>query len=350
MQNAGAVLENVKKYYGKILKKTADLKSNACMCGDFPLESHRRILSEIDDEVLKKYYGCGSPIPSDLEGCTVLDLGCGSGRDVYLASKLVGPKGSVIGIDMTSEQIKVARRHQARQAKRFGLKKSNVDFRVGYIEDLASAGIEDNSIDVVISNCVINLSPMKEKVFSEIFRVLKPGGELLFADIFAGRRVPPALSDDLILLRERFGGAMYIEDFRRLLRNVGCMDHRILSATPVHIGNPDIEAKVGMIDFFSLTVRAFKLSSLEDICEDYGQVACYLGTIADCPFQFTLDNQHTFETNKPMLVCGNTAAMISETRYRKHFRVLGDTSIHYGPFESASGESDCGSGGGCSCG
>jgi len=351
MDSAESVLASVKKYYGKTLKKTTALRSNACKCANALPDGHRKILSEIDDEILEKFYACGSPIPADLVGCVVLDLGCGSGRDVYLASKLVGPKGTVIGIDMTDAQIKVAKRYQARQARRFGFKRSNVDFRVGYIEDLASAGIADNSVDVVISNCVINLSPMKDKVFSEIFRVLKPGGELLFADVFAGRRVPQPLREDPVLFGECLGGAMYIEDFRRLLRNLGCMDHRVVSATPINIGDPEIEQKVGMIDFFSLTIRAFKLSSLEDICEDYGQVAYYLGTIPDHPFQFELDDHHTFETNKPILVCGNTAAMLGSTRYGRHFRIVGDTSVHYGPFESGSADSGtdpcCGSS--CSC-
>jgi ubiquinone/menaquinone biosynthesis C-methylase UbiE len=115
---------------------------------------------------------------------------------------LVGENGFVIGVDMTGEQLEVARRHQKSQAKKFGFKKSNVDFRQGYIEDLASLGIKDNSVDVVISNCVINLSPNKERVFSEIFRVLKEGGELYFSDVFAGRRVPKKFQSDKVLLGE----------------------------------------------------------------------------------------------------------------------------------------------------
>ena len=91
---------------------------------------------------------------------TVLDLGCGSGRDVYVVSKLVGENGHVIGIDMTQEQLDIAKRHEESQKERFGYEKSNVDFRQGYIEDLSSAGIADASVDIVISNCVINLSPV----------------------------------------------------------------------------------------------------------------------------------------------------------------------------------------------
>jgi SAM-dependent methyltransferase len=223
-----------------------------------------------------------------------------------------------------------------------------VDFRKGYIEDLGTVGITDNSVDVVISNCVINLSPRKERVFSEIFRVLKPGGELYFSDVFAGRRLPAELRHDPVLLEECMGGAMYVEDFRRLLRDIGCPDYRVVSTTRIAIGNSEVEARVGMVDFYSMTIRAFKLGSLEDICEDYGQVAYYLGTIPDHPFRFALDDHHEFVTGKPMLVCGNTAAMVSETRFSKHFKVAGDRSVHYGPFDckpdtaaSACGSSCC---------
>lgn len=333
MEAAGMALDAVKEYYGKALQGTHDLKTSACKCSESFPQNHQKILAEIDDEILDKFYGCGSPIPPALEGCTVLDLGCGTGRDAYLASKLVGPDGFVIGVDMTKEQLEVAKRHQTSQAERFGFKKSNVDFRNGHIEDLASLGIANNSVDVVISNCVINLSPWKEKVFSEIFRVLKPGGELYFSDVFAGRRIPQGLRSDPVLLGECLGGAVYIEDFRRILRSIGCLDYRIVSRSPISIDHPAIEAKIGMIDFYSIKIRAFKLACLEDICEDYGQVAYYLGTIPDHPHQFPLDDHHTFIAGKPMLVCGNTAAMVNETRFGEHFKVVGDCSVHFGPFD-----------------
>ncbi len=345
MKGYARTLDTVREYYGKVLEGTKDLKTKACCSLESLPAAHRRILAEIDDEILDKFYGCGSPIPPALEGCTVLDLGCGTGRDVYLASRLVGPDGLVIGVDMTDEQIEVARRHQGSQAKRFGFKKTNVDFRKGYIEDLASLGIADNSVDVVISNCVINLSPQKERVFSEIFRVLKPGGELYFSDVFAGRRVPEELRSDPVLLGECLGGAMYVEDFRRLLRGLGCPDYRVVSKRPIAIENAEIEAMAGMIDFWSMTVRAFKLSCLEDICEDYGQAAYYLGTIPDHPHRFPLDDHHTFVTGKPMLVCGNTAGMVGETRFGKHFKVIGDMSVHYGPFDCSPAASCADTGG-----
>lgn len=122
-----------------------------------------------------------------------MDLGCGTGRDCYLASAMVGKNGQVIGIDMTDEQLEVANKHKEYHREAFGLGKSNVDFRKGVIEDLKSSGLEDNSVDVVISNCVINLSASKEQVFKEIWRVLKPGGELYFSDVFSDRRIPQYL-------------------------------------------------------------------------------------------------------------------------------------------------------------
>lgn len=332
MEAATEILENVREYYGKILKGTRDLKTNACCPSESLPEKHREILAEIDQEILKKFYGCGSPIPEAIKGCTVLDLGCGTGRDVYLLSRLIGPEGSVIGIDMTDEQLEVARRHRDTQMKRFGYERPNVDFRKGYMEDLAACGIKDNSVDVVISNCVINLSPEKERVFSEIFRVLKPGGELYFSDVFSGRRLPDALRKDPVLYGECLGGALYVEDFRRLLGKLGCPDYRIVSKRPIALDNQEVEAKAGMIDFYSITVRVFKLDNLEDICEDYGQSAVYLGTIPGSPHRFVLDDHHVFEGGKPMLVCGNTSSMVGETRYGRHFRVTGDRSVHFGPF------------------
>ena len=329
----GKTSESVKEYYGRVLQSTKDLKTTACCTTESFPDYHKNILAQIDDEVISRFYGCGSPIPEALEGKTVLDLGCGTGRDVYLASKLVGPEGYVIGVDMTDEQLDVARRHLDTQMERFGFDQPNVDFRKGYIEDLKTLGIEDNSVDVVISNCVINLSPDKKSVYSEIFRVLKPGGELYFSDVFADRRVPRNLMDDPVLYGECLSGALYIEDFRRILREIGCPDYRVVTGHDIEIEDSEIERKVGMINFRSLTIRAFKLDSLEDICEDYGQVATYLGTIPEVPHRFILDDHHTFHTGKPMLVCGNSAAMVQDSRFGEHFKVTGDKTVHYGAFD-----------------
>jgi SAM-dependent methyltransferase len=326
--------ETIQDYYGKILQSSRDLQTSACCSADAMPENLRAILRELHPEVTEKFYGCGSPIPPVLAGKTVLDLGSGSGRDCFILSKLVGEGGQVIGVDMTEEQIATARRHVAYHAEKFGHRAPNVRFLQGYIEDLAALGLEDASVDVVVSNCVLNLSPDKRRAFQEIFRVLKPGGELYFSDVFADRRVPAHLARDPTLLGECLGGALYIEDFRRLLASLGCPDYRVTANSRIALNNPDIERKAGMIGFHSLTVRAFKLE-LEDRCEDFGQVAYYLGSIPEHPHAFVLDDHHRFETGRPHPICGNTAAMLSQTRYAPHFRVAGDMSAHYGLFACA---------------
>ncbi|MDZ4662882.1 MAG: methyltransferase domain-containing protein [Pseudomonadota bacterium] len=326
--------ESVMDYYGKVLKTNQDLKTNACCTSDSLPNFIKPIIKEIHSEVLEKFYGCGSPIPLELAGKTVLDLGCGSGRDSFIMSKLVGAEGQVIGVDMTDEQISVALRHQDHHRKQFGFNKSNVTFLKGFIEDLETIGIKSNSVDVVTSNCVINLSPNKKRVFSEIFRILKPGGELYFSDIFSDRRIPENLKNDSVLVGECLGGAMYIEDFRRLFLSLGCLDYRVVKTSLVTLNSPELELQVGKIRFYSLTIRAFKLD-LEDRCEDFGQVAYYKGTIPEAPNVFVLDDHHAFEKGRPLLVCSNTAAMLTNSRYGKHFEVTGDTKSHFGLFDCA---------------
>jgi SAM-dependent methyltransferase len=324
--------EHVKDYYGKQLKNKDDLRTSACCSIERPPEEMVGILPMIADEIRDRFYGCGSPLPPLLEGMTLLDLGCGTGRDVYVASKLVGESGLAIGVDMTEEQIGTAIRYQEEQRERFGFGRSNVKFIKGYIEDLGALGIEDGSVDVVISNCVINLSPAKEQVFREIYRVLKPGGELFFSDVFADRRIPGHLSDDPVLLGECLGGAMYTEDFRRLMSAVGWKDLRYTNIREIELKDGEVRDKIGHVKFSSRTVRAFKLEDLEDMCEDYGQTAYYDGSIPGHPHFFDLDDHHRFFTDKPVPVCGNTASMLSGTRYAKAFRVTGTRKVHHGRF------------------
>lgn len=344
--------KTVKSYYGKVLKSRNDLKTGACCETESVPHSSREILKKMHPEIIDKFYGCGSPLPPALKECVVLDLGCGTGRDVYLASYLVGQKGRVIGVDMTDEQLSVARKHLDYQMEEFGFFLPNVEFKKGYIENLKELDIEDQSVDVVISNCVLNLSSDKKAVFSEIFRVLKPGGELYFSDVFTGRRIPEHLKSDPVLYGECLGGALYIEDFRRILREIGCSDYRVISKRRIALGNPEIEDKAGMIDFYSITIRVFKLDDLEDIYENYGQVATYSGTMPDCPDTFILDRDLIFITGKPMPVCGNTASMLQNTRYCSYFKVAGNRSRHFGPFNcspasAGANNSDISAGGKC---
>jgi SAM-dependent methyltransferase len=337
---------DVQHYYGEVLQKSADLKTDACCSADAIPAPYRPYVAHISPEILDKFYGCGSPLPFALKGCTVLDLGCGSGRDAYLLSQIVGPEGLVIGVDMTESQLAVAREHEDEHMARFGFARSNVSFRLGLIEDLRALGIEDDSVDVVVSNCVLNLVPDKRKVFSEIFRVLKPGGELFFSDIFADRRIPQSLADDPILRGECLGGAMYTQDFRRLLLSLGCRDYRLLGNTRLHIQNPEIKGRVQGINFLNMTVRAFKLD-LEDRRENYGQTAVYSGGLPESPERLVLDQQTCFERDVPTPICGNTAAMLQQTRYAAYFQVAGDRGQHYGLFDATPEPAPAKASGGC---
>ncbi len=331
--------EDIKKYYGEVLTSTQDLVTKACCPAQEPPAHLQPILNKVHPDITARSYGCGSPIPDAVEGCSVLDLGCGTGQDVFVTAKLTGPSGSVLGVDMTESQLEVGRQLITYHQDAFEHQLGNIDFKQAYIEDLSTA-VADASVDVVISNCVINLSPDKEKVFEEIFRVLKPGGELLFADIFSDRRIPEQLQNDPLLRAECLGGALYLEDFRRMLARLQCPDYRTLSSTAVALDGYAKE-KLGMAAFFSMTQRVFKLE-LEDRCENYGQVAYYQGTVPFAPHEYRLDDHHLFPTGMPVLVCGNTASMLAETRYNKHFRIVGDRKTHYGlfPCECSPGRDD----------
>lgn len=326
---------NSQDYYGRVLGSKNDLKTSACCANEAPPAWLRPLFGNLHPEIVEKSYGCGSPIPVCLEGCTVLDLGCGTGRDVFLASQLVGADGSVIGIDFTDEQLDVARGHREWHRQKFGHPKMNTDFRKGPLEDLGALGIKDDSVDVVISNCVLNLCPDKSRVLAEIARVLKPGGELYFSDVFASRRLPAELANDPDFHGECLGGAWYWEDFRRLLAQTLTPDFRIVSKNRLNLEDPRMAAVSEGIDFDSATVRCFKIESMEDRCEDYGQWVTYRGTIPQYPRVFPLDPGHGFEVGKPERVCGNTAAMIEETRFAKHFEISGDRNRHFGLFPCA---------------
>ncbi|MDE2196777.1 MAG: methyltransferase domain-containing protein [Gammaproteobacteria bacterium] len=339
----------VREYYGRILKSKNDLRTSACCSAETPPGWLQRLMAAVPEEIRERFYGCGSPIPLALEDRTVLDLGCGTGRDCYLLAQLTGSSGRVIGLDMTGEQLDVARRHVAAFSRRLGLPPDVLEFRQGYIEALDAAGIADASVDAVVSNCVINLSPDKEAVFREIRRVLKPGGELYFSDVFCDRRLPAGVQTDAVLVGECLGGALYTEDFRRLMGKIGFEDVRSVRAAAVTVTDEKLAEKLGNARFVSRTLRAFKLP-LEDRCEDYGQVAVYRGTLARSPAVFELDDHHRFERRRPLTVCGNTADMLQKTRYAPHFEVIGDRREHHGLYACGAGsETQAQADGGACC-
>ncbi len=330
--------KSVQDYYGTELQQSEDLQTNACCTLSAPPAHIKSALDNVHEEVQSKYYGCGLTIPRELEGLKVLDLGAGSGRDCYIAAQLVGETGRVVGVDMTIAQVEVAKKHEEWHRERFGYEASNVEFLLGNIEELDKLDLKKNSFDLIISNCVINLASNKEKVLKDAFELLKPGGELYFSDVYSDRRIPEKLQKDSVLWGECLSGALYWNDFLTLAKPSGFNDPRAVESEPITIENEALEAKVGNIQFYSVTYRLFKLEELEGACEDYGQAARYKGTVENAENGFTLDDHHYFERGKIIPVCGNTYRMLAETRFSEHFECYGDWSTHYGIFEGCGGE------------
>ncbi|MGR3758815.1 methyltransferase domain-containing protein [Roseobacteraceae bacterium NS-SX3] len=331
--------ENVQNYYGEVLQGSADLQTNACCTPEDMPDHVKAILSQIHDEVLTRYYGCGLIAPPALEGARILDLGCGAGRDVYALSALAGESGRVVGVDMTPAQLEVARRHQDYHAAAFGHGASNVEFHHGYIERLDELDLEPGSFDIIVSNCVINLATDKAAVLRGAHRLLKEGGEMYFSDVYADRRVPEAMARDEVLYGECLSGALYWNDFLSMAQAAGFKDPRMVTARPLTIENPALEARVAPLRFLSATYRLFKLPALEPACEDYGQAVIYKGTVAHAPHEFVLDDHHVMQTGKVFPVCGNTWMMLKDTRFAPHFEFIGGFSTHYGIFEGCGGNS-----------
>ncbi len=197
--------------------------------------------------------GCGNPvaIASLKEGDVVLDLGSGAGFDAFLAAQRVGKTGRVIGVDMTPEMLEKARTN----AKKGGYE--NVEFRSGEIEKLP---VEDSSIDVIISNCVINLSPDKESVFKESFRVLKPGGRLMVSDLVLVKDLPDAVRKSVEAYVGCLAGAVMKGDYLRFIENAGFHDIKIISQSgyPVDAMVSDEGAKDIANSVVSIKIHAVK--------------------------------------------------------------------------------------------
>jgi SAM-dependent methyltransferase len=222
MKTEDQVRKQVSKAYAKAVTSTNN--TGCCSCGDIATKGAVarlagytvKELAELPAEAAVNAFGCGNPVAFSEIGLgeSVLDLGSGAGIDLLLAAKKVGPQGKVIGIDMTDEMIEKAQEN----IKAAGLE--NVEVRKGIIEELP---VEDNSVDWVISNCVINLSPEKTKVFAEIARVLKPGGKMLVSDIVA-QDLPPAIRQSADLHNSCVAGAISEEEYLAGLTAVGLQD------------------------------------------------------------------------------------------------------------------------------
>lgn len=325
----------VQRYYGQELRSSADLKTSACCDADAVPGWLRPLLTRVHPEVRSRYYGCGLVCPPLLQHCRVLDLGCGAGRDAYLLSQLVGRGGAVVGVDMTAEQLAVARDHQAFHDEAFGY--ANTTFLEGKIEQLQELPLEPASFDVVVSNCVLNLSIDKPSVLRGVQRLLKPGGEFYFSDVYVDRRLPETVLRDPVLYGECLGGALYWNDFLRLARSAGFADPRLVSDRPLLITDPALAPLLGEARFFAATWRLFAIPELEDACEDYGQAVIYQGTIPQHPHRFDLDAHHAIEAGKVFPLCGNSFRMLQQSRFASHFRFIGDFEHHFGLFAGCGG-------------
>ncbi len=289
----------VREFYGAAAEEpVADL---CC-----PVRYDDAAVDHIPKDVLDRFYGCGSPLSSARiqPGEAVVDLGSGAGIDVFIAARLVGPHGRAIGIDMTDRMLEVARANAPSVASALGY--DVVEFREGYLERIP---VEDKSVDLVTSNCVINLSPDKSRVFEEIWRILKDHGRVVIADIVSDREVPPHLKVNPRLWGECLVGALTQEAFLAGLERAGFYGLAILKRS--------YWKEVEGYPFYSVTVRAFKYEKTVG-CVFQGHRAIYLG-----PGKAFLDEEgHQFPRNEPCAVCTDTVAKLSRPPYGDIFAIL----------------------------
>ena len=222
----------VRKGYAEIAKKSSSCCATPSCCGGSadPALDISKAIGYSDEEMTSVPeganlgLGCGNPVAlaSLAEGGTVLDLGSGAGFDCFLAANKVGSRGKVIGVDMTPEMI-----DKARENARNG-SYENVEFRLGEIENIPAA---DNSVDAVISNCVINLAPDKKRVFNETFRVLKPGGRLMVSDIVLLKELPDFVRESVAAYIGCVSGAMMKDDYLEAMREAGFNQVKIIDET-----------------------------------------------------------------------------------------------------------------------
>jgi ubiquinone/menaquinone biosynthesis C-methylase UbiE len=312
-----------------------------------PVDYDAGYLKVIPQEVIERDYGCGDPSRYLREGEVVLDLGSGTGKICFIAAQIVGPNGRVIGIDMTDEMLEVARRNAPIVAERIGY--TNVEFRKGRIQDLAldlelldrqlkEHSITDaasflaadeiaeelrvkhplittDSVDVVVSNCVLNLVEPKSKrqLFEEIFRVLKKGGRAVISDIVSDEEVPEEIQNDPELWSGCISGAFTEEGFLAAFERAGFYGIQILKR--------DVQPwrTVQGIEFRSITVEAFK--GKQGACFERNQGVIYRG-----PFKEVLDDDnHRMERGKCYAVCDKTYNLYKKAPYREFFEFLDPT-------------------------
>ncbi|MBI5353089.1 MAG: arsenite methyltransferase [Chloroflexi bacterium] len=231
-QSPTPIHETVREHYAGRIKNSASCCGPDRSCDTSSNIYPADLLTTVPTDVANTSYGCGDPITlaSLKPGQTVLDLGSGAGLDCLLASQKVGPSGHVIGVDMTPEMIERA------QANAKRVNAANVEFRQGYLEELP---IDSNTVDVIISNCVINLSPDKEKVFTEAFRVLAPGGKLAVSDIVTEGPLPEVVKKSLSAWAGCVAGAVEADEYIGMMKAVGFTD---ISVKPVFFDKETVDA------------------------------------------------------------------------------------------------------------
>ena len=241
-----------------------------------PTDYNMNDVSHIPNEVLKVSYGCGSPVGRAglQEGQTMVDLGSGGGIDCFIAAKLVGKTGHVYGIDMTEEMLNIARKNAKQVVNNLGY--NNLEFMQGFLENIP---IADMSADLVTSNCVINLSTKKNDVFKEVYRILKPGGHFLIADIISEVEVPEKMRNNKALWGECISGALTLKDFLNYAYNNQFQG--------LHIQKDYLWKEVEGIKFYSYTIEGYKFSSKEKSSEDNSIFATYAGPFESVVFQGT---------------------------------------------------------------
>ena len=318
MADSTEVLNNVKDYYGKVLQSTADLKTQACVTPGKALNKQvKSAMSEVHEEVTARYYGCGLIIPPGVQGARVLDLGSGSGRDCYALSRLVGQSGEVVGVDMTSEQIDVANQYIQYHTDKFGYDKPNVSFVQGYIEKLVEAGLQPNYFDIIVSNCVVNLSPDKKAVLSEGFKVLKPGGELYFSDVYSDTELSDEIRKDNVLWGECISGALHWKTLHSLAKEVGFTKPHLVSCSPINIDRDDFNKVLGGAKFCSATYRLFKLP--EKHTKYSGGQVIYNGEIPGHEDTFQLDHKTELAAGDPVCLSGELVTVLRNSRLAEEF-------------------------------
>ena len=232
-QTPDPIHEIVREHYAERIKNNASCCGGSSDCCSTESSLYpQELLATLPEGESSVSYGCGDPITlaSLQPGQTVLDLGSGAGLDCFFAAKKVGETGHVIGVDMTPEMIERA----TSSAQRMNLK--NVEFRQGYLEDLP---VEANTVDVIISNCVINLSPDKTKVFAEAFRVLKPGGKLAVSDIVTDGPLPQSIKQSLSAWAGCVAGAVEASEYIGMMEAVGFTN---VSVNPVFFDKATVDS------------------------------------------------------------------------------------------------------------